>query len=215
MSNTAITRAGARAAHILPALGTVLILGACATRGTTTAGGDVDLAAMGAMVAESPAVMFADPRIAAVSSSANQDEIQTSQLAVQRAQNAQVRQFAEMMVQEHGRLEQQAQSMLAEKRMVPVDNALSVQRKRNLQVMLDTLRSLSGAAFDREYVLHQIASHMMTLHTLDTSLIPQAQDPQLRTMLQQQVRPAVAAHLQQIKQIHQTLMGGTSGSGTP
>ncbi len=186
------------------------VTAACASRPVSVSEGDVALTATGNVTAESPESMFADPKIAAVSSASNQDEIQTSQLAVQKATNAQVRQFAEMMVREHGTLEQQAQAMLAQKGMAPVDNALSLQKKRNLQEMLTMLRSLEGERFDREYVLHQIGSHMMTLHTLDTSLIPQADDPQLKSMLQQQVRPRVVAHLEQIKQIEQSLKSGGS-----
>jgi predicted outer membrane protein len=38
---------------------------------------------------------------------------------------------------------------------------------------------------------------MSTLHALDTTLIPQATDPEMKAMLQQQARPAVAMHYQE------------------
>ena len=215
MSRTLSTNRRPRAAQVAAVVGAAVLTAACASRPVNVSEGDVALTGTAAVIAETPESMFADPKIAAVSSASNQDEIQTSQLAVQKATNPQVRQFAEMMVRDHGMLEQQAQAMLAQKGMAPVDNALSVQKKRNLQEMLTMLRGLQGDRFDREYVLHQVASHMMTLHTLDTSLIPQADDPQLRAMLRDQVRPAVVAHLEQIKQIEQSLKSGTgSGMGT-
>ncbi len=171
-----------------------------------------DIAMSTALGASTDGSMFGDPSIAAVGSASNQMEISTSQLALQRAQDAQVRAYAQRMIDEHTRIEQQMQALLARKGLAPQDNALSLQMKRNLPVTLDSLDNHQGRSFDVEYVLHQIHAHDMTLKTLDTSLIPEADDAEMRTMLQQQVRPAVADHLRQAKQLHHALMGMTGGA---
>lgn len=55
---------------------------------------------------EPVAEMFTDAKIAATASVSNVSEIQPSQLALQKSQSADVRQFAQRMVDEHTRLEQ-------------------------------------------------------------------------------------------------------------
>lgn len=144
---------------------------------------------------------FSDPNVAASASTSNMDEIQTSQLALQKTQNAQVREFAQMMVNEHGRFEQEMQTMLQAKGMAPIDNAYSGTLKRHLPPTLEMLRGMNGPQFDLAYMTHQVGAHELTLHALDTTLIPNTRDPEMRTMLQQRVRPAVAQHLQQAMQI--------------
>jgi putative membrane protein len=162
---------------------------------------------------EPVAEMFSDPKIAAVGSVSNMSEIVPSQVALQKAQSPSVRQFAQRMIAEHQRVEQQMQQLLQQKGVTPEHNAYSYQMEQNLQPMMRELNAASGADFDKLYMQHQIASHMSTLHALDTSLIPNARDPQMKTMLQQQVRPAVAEHYAQARRIADTLHGGGSATG--
>ena len=158
---------------------------------------------------ESPAQMFTPSKIAAVATISNISEIDPSREALTRSQNPVIQAYARDMVMEHTMFEQQLRDMLNRKKMVEQDNALSLQLKRNAGPTLDSLRSKQGMEFDRAYVLQQIESHDMTLKTLDTSLIPLATDPDMKNMLQNQVRPAVARHLARIKQINdQMAMAG-------
>ncbi len=199
-------RAAVQRAALPVALAAALALaGACTSSGALTraAGGEVDLPAatvpLPPVPADAPGTMFADARIAATASRSNFMEIEPSRLAVERAQVQAVRGYARMMIDEHTTLEEQMRTMLERKRMVPVDNAFSLQLQRNLPPTLEMLRARTGLAFDDEYLAHMESSHMTTLHTLDTSLIPEADDPELKTMLQNVVRPRVAAHLEQAR----------------
>jgi putative membrane protein len=58
----------------------------------------------------------------------------------------------------------------------------------------------TGAGFDRAFMESQVLDHERTLIILD-SAIGSAQRGELRTMLRDQVRPAVAAHLAQARAI--------------
>jgi len=62
----------------------------------------------------------------------------------------------------------------------------------------------SPNAFDRAYVAQQVTAHARTLALVDAA-ISRAQQAELRTMLESQVRPSVAAHLQQAQQLQQRL----------
>jgi putative membrane protein len=179
------------------ALGAALFAAApAAAQATSSAGGEVARpAAPAAPVLREPvAEMFTDAKVAGVASVSNMSEIQPSQLALSKAQRPEVRQYAQRMITEHTRLEQAMQAMLGQKGVAPEHNGYSYQMHQNLGPLLRELSAASGRDFDRLYMSHQVASHQSTLHALDTSLIPQAKDPQMKTMLQQQVRPAVAEH---------------------
>lgn len=182
-----------RTPQILGLCATLLTLPACSAGMAGARGGSVDA--------------FSDANVAASASSSNMDEIQTSQLALQKAQNAQVREFAQMMVTEHTRFQEQMQQMLQAKGMAPLDNAWSGTLKRHLPPTLQMLQSLNGAQFDLMYMVHQVGAHELTLHALDTTLIPSTTDPDMRAMLSEQVRPAVAAHLVRAQQLVAALRG--------
>ena len=163
----------------------------------------------------SPAEMFTDATIAATASVSNQSEIVPSQLALQRAQDPQVRDFAQRMAQEHTRLETQMQQLLQQKGVAPMHNAFSYQLDQNLQPMMRELESASGTQFDLLYMDHQVASHMTTLHALETSLIPNARDAEMRTMLQNEVLPTVRQHYQEAIRLRTEISGGAHPGGMP
>ena len=129
-----------------------------------------------------------------------------SRVALERGSDPRVKAYAQRMIDEHTRVEEQMRSMMQMKGMVQMDNALSLQMKRNLPPKLDMLRQMSGREFDMGYMMRQIHAHEMTLLTLDTSLIPESQDGQLKSYLRDTVRPAVAMHLQEAKQLHDAMM---------
>jgi len=177
---------------------------------TSSAGGETarSMTPTAPVLREPVAEMFTPPKIAGVASVSNMSEIQPSQIALTRAQHPQVRRFAQRMIDEHMRLEQAMQSMLQQKGVTPEHNGHSYQMHQNLGPMLRELNAAQGRDFDRLYMSHQVASHMSTLHALDTTLIPQATDPQMKAMLQQQVRPAVAQHYEQALQLRDRVATG-------
>ena len=63
----------------------------------------------------------------------------------------------------------------------------------------------SGAAFDRAYIDHEVAYHQQVLDAINNTLIPNAQNAELKALLQQ-TAPAIEAHLQHAKEL-QTPLG--------
>ena len=63
---------------------------------------------------------------------------------------------------------------------------------------------LSGAAFDKAYIDHEVAYHQAVLDALDKTLIPSAQNAELKALLVK-VRPAFVAHLDRAKSIQASL----------
>jgi putative membrane protein len=155
--------------------------------------------------AEAPvAGQMTDANIAAVASASNQDEIQTSRVALEKGENGGVKAYAQQMIDAHTRMEQQLTQLLQSKGITPQDNPQSTQMKRAAQSALQGMQALSGRQLDSMYVAHQIQSHQMTLQALESALIPNARDPQMKAMLEG-ARPAVAQHLADAQKLQGTL----------
>lgn len=194
----------------IAALACIAALGACSggSADNRQGAGDSATAAVTPPAAEAPqaapapgtgsqapvAGQLTDPNIAAVASASNQDEIRSSRMALEKGENAQVKQFAQRMVTDHSRMEQEMQALLQSKGMTPQDNPQSTQMTQASQSALQAMQGMSGRQFDSAYVAHQVRSHQATLQALETMLIPNARDPQMKSMLET-ARPAVAQHL--------------------
>ena len=188
----------------LAACGLVVMTAACASSGSMEAGAD-----MKGMNASASGTMMMDANVAAVAHASNMDEIQTSQLALQRSQNAQVRQFAQMMITEHTAVDQQMMQMLQAKGMTMQPNEPARAAMQATAATVANLSRTTGAAFDRAYMMHQVASHRWTLTSLDQSLIPATRDDQMKAFLSGKVRPAVAMHLETAMRLN-TSVGGSN-----
>ncbi|HEX2191453.1 MAG TPA: DUF4142 domain-containing protein [Longimicrobiaceae bacterium] len=150
---------------------------------------------------------LSDAQVAAVLSVADSGEIRPSQTAQQQAQNAQVQEYAQMMVRDHGILEDSLRALAQRLNVTPQPSPLSQQLRTQADSAMQALGGQSGAAFDQAYMQWMVQSHQATLNALDQQLIPAIQNPEMRTMVQQRVRPAVEQHLQRAQQIQSSLGG--------
>jgi putative membrane protein len=166
-----------------------------------------DSLTMDTAAAAPSAPAMSDAEIAAILAASDTAEIQPSELAGQKAQSAGVKEFAQRMVTDHGMLSDSLRAMAQQQGITPAPNSVSQQIQSQTQTTLQRLQGLSGAAFDSAYVQAMADSHQMALTTIDSQLLPAAQNPQLRASLEQKVRPAVAMHLEQIQQIQGSLGG--------
>jgi len=70
------------------------------------------------------------------------------------------------------------------------------------------LRGLSGKAFDQEYAAHEVAFHQAVIDAASQTLIPNAQNAELKSALQG-AAPLLQGHLQHAQQLEQSLKGGS------
>jgi putative membrane protein len=139
----------------------------------------------------------------------NQAEIQAGTVAQSRTQNADVRAFAAQMVRDHTQLDQQGSALATRLGLTPTLPDSTLPRMQT--EAMTALGGTAGAAtpdqgFDVAYMTGQVADHQRTLAIVDAA-IAQAQNAELRTALQTEVRPAVAQHLQMAQQLLQKLGG--------
>lgn len=148
-----------------------------------------------------------DAQIAAIVVTANQVDIDAGKLAVSKSTSSQVKDFAQLMVTDHTGVNKSATELVTKLHVTPEPNATSDSLKKGGEQNVAALRKLSGAAFDRAYVEHEIAYHQAVLDAVDQTLIPGAQNAELKALLVK-VRPAFVAHLEHAKQLHASLGKG-------
>jgi putative membrane protein len=155
-----------------------------------------------------PAIVFAqqpnDAQIAAIVVTANQVDIDTGKLAETKATSSEVRAFGRQMVTDHTGVNKQATDLVTKLGVKPEDNATVQSLKSGGADNVNALTALSGAAFDKAYIDHEVAYHQQVLDAVDKTLIPSAQNAELKALLVK-VRPTFAAHLEHAKQVQSSL----------
>ena len=141
-----------------------------------------------------------DAEIAATVTAANDTDIENAKLALEKSSNADVKQFAKEMVAAHTQLNQQGSALLSKLNVTPTDNPTSTSIKTGGESTRSTLKGLSGADFDKAYVNAEVDLHQAVLDQLDNTLIPSAQNAELKSMLEQ-ARPTISAHLDHAKSL--------------
>ena len=147
-----------------------------------------------------------DPQIAAIVVTANQVDIDAGKLAKSKAKSADVKSFAELMITDHTGVNKSATELVQKLHVTPEPNPTSQSLQKGGDDNLAALKKLSGAAFDKAYVDHEVAYHKAVLSAVDKTLIPSAQNAELKALLVK-VRPAFVAHLDHARHIQSQLAG--------
>src|SRR5262245_50164816 len=172
---------------------------------TTTLFATVLLACSTAASAQpGPQPAVTDAPIASVVVTANQVDIDAGKLAASKTKTADVKKFAELMVTDHTGVNKQAVDLVTKLKVTPQDNDTSKSLKAGGDKNLETLKGLSGAAFDKAYVDHEVAYHQAVLDAVDKTLIPNASNAELKALLVK-VRPAFVAHLEHAQHVQASL----------
>ena len=148
-----------------------------------------------------------DPQIAAIVVTANQVDIDAGKLASAKAHSKDVRAFGQLMVTDHSGVNKSATELVQKLHVTPEPSPTSESLKKGGDENLAKLKGLSGAAFDKAYVDHEVVYHQAVLDAVDKTLIPSAQNAELKALLVK-VRPAFVAHLEHAKQLQSTLAAG-------
>jgi putative membrane protein len=167
----------------------------------------------GAVVATAqPAVAipaFNDALFARAAAAGGLAELATSQLALSRSQDEEVRKFAQQMIADHTQVNAQLAQAVANK---GIGLPLTLDVKD--QAASSALASLQGAAFDREYVKNQVGAHIMAV-SLFQAEAQFGQDSQIKGLAAAAL-PKLQHHLQMSRDLMQKQGGDEHGApGAP
>jgi putative membrane protein len=156
-----------------------------------------------------PAIAFAqqgptDPQIAAIVVTANQVDIDAGKLAKSKTKNKDIKAFSQQMITDHTAVNKQAGDLVKKLGVKPESNPTSQSLKKGGDENLASLKKFKGKEFDKAYVDHEVAYHQQVLDAIDKTLIPSAQNAELKGLIEK-VRPAFVAHLDHAKHLQAEL----------
>jgi putative membrane protein len=151
-----------------------------------------------------PAAALTDANIAAIVVAANNIDIKEGKLAEKKSDKPDVKGFGEMMVRDHESVNQQATDLVTKLGVKPVDNDTSKGLKKDAEKTYDELKAKKGSDFDHAYIANEIAYHEAVIGVVQNTLIPNAQNAELKSLLQA-VLPALQAHLDHAKHVQTEL----------
>ena len=151
----------------------------------------------------------------------NQYEIQLSQLVQQKAQDQQVKQLAQKLIQDHQRAQEQLQQVAQGMQM-----QLPQQLDQAHQAMLQKMQQKQGRELEVAYTFHQVGDHAkeVLMHRYEAQ---NAQNPQVKQYATQTIQPleehermawqAAEVFVPQARQAgaHIRGEGDVTGTGTP
>jgi putative membrane protein len=145
-----------------------------------------------------------DAQIAAIVVTANQVDIDAGKLAETQGSNAAIKAFGKQMVTDHTGVNKQASDLVTKLGVKPEENATSKSLKAGGDANVKKLKGLTGAAFDKAYIENEVTYHQQVLDALDKTLIPNAQNAELKALLTK-VSPAFVAHMEHAKKVQASL----------
>ena len=145
-----------------------------------------------------------DRQIAMVMRVVNIAEIRESEIARDKSGNTAVREFAQMLINEHEAQNNKTESELSRVDINSEDTMLSRQLDATSGAAADRLRGLTGAALDRAFADRQTDAHQSALSLIDSTLAPQARKKIVKENLAA-LRKMLETHLARAKQLRSSL----------
>jgi putative membrane protein len=130
-------------------------------------------------------------------------EVELGRLASQKASRSEVKEFGQMMVDDHTKANDQLMK-IAQDRGLAAPHALKPQDKTTQ----DRLSKLSGEAFDRAYMQHMVKDHQKDV-ALFRKHSTGASDAEVKEFASSTL-PTLQKHLRRAQEIEQTVGGGTA-----
>jgi putative membrane protein len=193
-----------RARRLVAGMLAALALVACGPREGDLADSLAGMDTSPAAATPAGSVALSDAQIAHIVMTANSGDSAVGALAAGKATNAQVKDYGQMMVRDHGGANKQLWELTQRLAITPEEGDVSRQLSMDVESAKTSLSAKTGADFDRSYIEGEVQMHQKVLDQLDQTLIPGTQNAELKSLLQQ-IRPTVAAHLERARTLVTTV----------
>lgn len=135
-------------------------------------------------------------------------EVELGNLAVQKASNPEVKQFAQMVVDDHTKADQQLQGLASSKSVTLPDKPGMKERTEK-----DRLERTSGAKFDKAYMDHVVKDHQNDVNAFRDE-IQSGHDSAVKDFAQKTL-PKLEEHLQKAESVDAAMKSGKAESTPP
>ena len=164
-------------------------------RQTTAVVAAVALTALsaGRASAQAPAPKLDDPTIVAIFDNANTWDIATGSLGAKKGTTKEIRDFGAQLERDHTAVRQQGRDLATKLGVkvpaLPKDFAM----KKDHDAAMKNLEGLSGKAFDKAFLQHEVDYHKAVIAAVNTTLLPALQNQQVKDLVIK-IAPAFKAH---------------------
>ena len=148
-----------------------------------------------------------DPQIVGIVETADDIDINYAKLALSKARDKQVRDFAQQMITDHSAVQKSVINVASKLNVTPADSPTSDSLKAQAQQTLEKLRGLKGKAFEKSYVDNEVSYHEAVINATKTVLIQSAQNAELKSALQG-AEPLFEGHLAHAERVQSAIEGG-------
>lgn len=148
--------------------------------------------------AQNSAPKLTDPEIASIAVTANQIDVNYGQIALKKSNNADIKKFAQAMIDDHTNVINQAVALAKKLNVTPKDNSTTQSLLSGEKSMTQTLNSKSGKSFDKAYIDNEVSYHESVISTINHVLIPATQNAELKAFFVK-IMPALDEHLKMAK----------------
>ena len=145
-----------------------------------------------------------DGEIIAIYNQVNSFDIETAYLGQLLGSKESLRELAKMVATDHTGVRQSAQQLASNIDVVPVLPASRSSAFVSHYEAIESLRGLSGDAFDEAYLKHEIEFHTQAMSAVREVLLPAATHPELKAHFES-VLPHFEHHLNETKKVTQQL----------
>ncbi len=143
---------------------------------------------------------LSDAEIASIAVVANQIDIDFAEIAKERSNDEEVLGLANTMATDHQMVIDRAVDLVTRLGVTPQDNAGSQSLNKDAQATRERLRDLPQEEFDKEYIDNEVAYHEKVIAAVESLLIPQARNAELKSLLEE-VLPVLEGHLEHAKMV--------------
>jgi putative membrane protein len=154
-----------------------------------------------------------DGQIAGIVAALNESEITESQAVLDRLSNKDVRDFAQMLIDDHTKALQKGQTVFAQLNIQVEETDNRKELLQGAKLFVQAAQSLESAELDRTFVAHQIMGHLKGLAVIDGLLLTSAKQSDMRALLQD-ARAMVAMHLEDAITLQARIVGSCGGESS-
>lgn len=154
--------------------------------------------------AEAEDQQLADNQIINIMMTIDKGEIAAAQEAKNKQASPAVNGYAKYLIDQHQRNLEELTQLAKQLGLEPKDSAISKTLSTDGENDLKKLHKLQGKEFDKAFIDAMVKGHQGGLEVVDTKLLLQAKNPQLKSFVEQ-FRKMVSNHLEEGLKIQQTL----------
>ncbi|RYZ60531.1 MAG: DUF4142 domain-containing protein [Proteobacteria bacterium] len=145
-----------------------------------------------------------DGQILSILELANQGEIDQAKLAVKNSSDKTVKNYATMMIDDHGKVLKDMKAIAKKIKIKATDSEAKSGMVQAHDQSLNRLKALKAREFDKAYMTDQVAMHQELLELIDSTLLIAVANPDLKSLIQK-IRPSIESHFDKAQAIQNAL----------